>query len=160
MPALLIVKDVMVKNVVSIPHDKSVKSAAEMMNKFGIGCLIVLKGGRVVGIVTERDLLVRALATAADPVKTTVEDVMSKPIITIGPEETLEDAVKLMFEHKIKKLPVIEKKGDEARLVGLITLTDVARLYPALMDVLKKLFEAAGVEVPKSMEKVMRFYVV
>jgi len=96
------------------------------MCQFGIGYVVVLENERVVGIVTERDLLKRIVAATRDPEKTFVREIMSKPVIVVGPDLALEDAVKLMFKHKIKKLPVIG--GYPRRLVGLVILTDVARL--------------------------------
>lgn len=157
---MLTVRDVMVKKVIVIRSDQTVKHAAQMMNQFGIGCLVVLKDNRVVGMLTERDLLNRAIAAAVNPETTLVDQVMSSPVVTVGPEMSLEDAVELMFKHKIKKLPVVEQKVDEIRLVGLVTLTDIARLYPALIKTLKKFFEMIGEEPPRHLEKVMNFYIV
>jgi CBS domain-containing protein len=157
---LLKVKDVMVKDVVTIQSDQTILNAANIMNENKIGCLVVLENGRAVGIITERDLLERVIAVSADPVKTTVGQVMSKPLVTVEPETMLEEAVELMFQHRIKKLPVVEKDDTETRLVGLVTLTDIARIHPALMKTMRKLFEESSETPPKNMEKVMNFYIV
>jgi CBS domain-containing protein len=130
------------------------------MNENGIGCLVVLENGRAIGIVTERDMLERMIAVSADPVKTLVGEIMSKPAVTVEPETELEEAVELMFKHKIKKLPVVEGSGSETKLVGLVTLTDIARIHPAIMETLRKLFEERSEVPPKHMEKVMNFYIV
>lgn len=152
------IRDVMVKNVITVDTDYTVKLAAKIMCQFGIGCVVVLENGRVVGLVTERDLLKRIVAVARDPEKTFVREIMSKPVIVVGPDLALEDAVKLMFTHKIKKLPVIG--GYPRRLVGLVTLTDIARLQPKLIEMLKELFAQAREAPPKSMEKVINYWVV
>ena len=147
------VEDVMVKDVITISYRASVKRAAQVMNKHEIGCLIVVKGRKAVGIVTERDMLKRVVAKAANPQKTKVEEIMSRPLIVVEPDMDLEDAVKLMFEMKIKKLPVVEK----GKLVGLISITDIARFHPHIMDIIKKL--AAQENMPKRMQKVMCYYI-
>ena len=147
------VEDVMVKDVITISYRASVKRAAQVMNKHEIGCLIVVKGRKAVGIVTERDMLKRVVAKAANPQKTKVEEIMSHPLIVVEPDMDLEDAVKLMFEMKIKKLPVVEK----GKLVGLISITDIARFHPHIMDIIKKL--AAQENMPKRMQKVMCYYI-
>jgi len=154
------VGDVMVKNVVAVNADQTVRHAAAIMSQLEIGCLVVLEKDRVVGIVTERDMLKRVVAAAKDPDKTPVKEVMSRPPIVVGPDLALEDAVKLMFEHKIKKLPVVERAGEGRRLVGLVTLTDVARIEPKLIETLKELFEMNEEKPPKSIEKVINYYIV
>ena len=147
------VEDVMVTDVITISYRASVKRAAQVMNKHEIGCLIVVKGRKAVGIVTERDMLKRVVARAADPKKTRVEEIMSQPLIVVEPDMELEDAVKLMFEMKIKKLPVVDK----GKLVGIVSITDIAKFHPHIMDIIKKL--AMQEDVPKRMQKVMCYYI-
>ncbi|MDI6847421.1 MAG: CBS domain-containing protein [Candidatus Bathyarchaeia archaeon] len=151
---LLKVEDVMVKEVMTIDENSTVKEAAEVMNKFEIGCLIAVRKGKAMGIITERDLLERIVAKAKDANKTKVKDVMSSPLIVVEPDVGLEEAVKLMFQMKIKKLPVVDGK----RLVGLVTLTDIARFQPQMINILKQL--AMKQAAPKSMKKVIDYYVV
>ncbi|MEM3640319.1 MAG: CBS domain-containing protein [Candidatus Bathyarchaeia archaeon] len=148
------VEDVMVREVITIDENSTVKEAAEVMNKFEIGCLIAVRKGKAIGIVTERDLLKRVVAEAKDANKTKVKDVMSSPLVVVEPHMELEEAVKLMFQMKIKKLPVVDGK----RLVGLITLTDIARFQPQIIKILKQL--AIKQSAPKSMKKVIDYYVV
>ena len=106
------------------------------------------------GIITERDLLERVVAEAKDATKTNVKDVMSSPLVVVEPSMDLGEAVKLMFQMKIKKLPVVDGK----RLVGLITLTDIARFQPQMIKMLKQLAEKQA--TPKSMQKVINYYVI
>lgn len=148
------VADVMVREVITIDENSTVREAAEVMNKFEIGCLIAVRKGKAVGIITERDLLKRVVAEAKDVNKTRVKDVMSSPLVVVEPEMDLEEAVKLMFQMKIKKLPVVEEK----RLVGLVSLTDIARFQPQMIKILKQL--AMRQTAPKSMKKVIDYYVV
>ena len=117
------VKDVMVTNLITIDAEATVKKAAELMDKHDIGCLIVVSYGNPVGIVTERDMLRRVLLQKRDPTKTRVGNIMSAPLMTSTPQTDVRDAVRLMNERRIKKLPVIE----EGELVGLVSLTDVMR---------------------------------
>lgn len=153
-PLSLKVEDVMVKDVITIDENSTVKEAAEVMNNFEIGCLVAVRKGKAVGIITERDLLKRVVAEAKDANKTKVKDVMSTPLIVVEPDMGLEEAVRLMFQMKIKKLPVVDGK----RLVGLVTLTDIARFQPQMIKILKQL--AMKKAAPKSMKKVIDYYVV
>lgn len=117
------VKDVMVQNIVIVGARTSVKKAVELMNKHEIGCLIVVNNKKPVGIVTERDMLKRVLLQHKDPRKTRVGSIMSKPLMVGKPQTDLREAVTLMVERRIKKLPVVEN----THLLGLLTLTDIVR---------------------------------
>jgi CBS domain-containing protein len=148
------VEDVMVKEVITIDDDSTVKEAADVMNKFEIGCLIAIRKGKAMGILTERDLLKRVVAEGRDATKTKVKEIMTSPLIVAEPGMDLGEAVKLMFQMKIKKLPVVDGK----RLVGLVSLTDIARFQPQMISILKQL--AARQAAPKSIRKVIDRYVV
>jgi CBS domain-containing protein len=145
----------MVEGVVTIDADATVMQAVKLMNENEIGCLIAMRRGRAVGIITERDLLKRVIAKSKNPQKTKVREIMTKPLIAGQPSMDLEEATKLMFKMKIKKLPVVESNG---KLAGLITLTDVARFQPQMIRILKKL--SARISAPKRMQKVVDYYVV
>jgi len=117
------VKDVMVTNIITIEAGATVKKAAELMDKHDIGCLIVVSYGNPIGIITERDMLRRVLLQRRDLLKTRVGNIMSAPLVASSPQTDIRDAIRLMNERRIKKLPVME----EGQLVGLISLTDVMR---------------------------------
>ena len=151
---MLKVKDVMVTNVVTVDVGVNVRKAVERMNNQEIGCLVVLEKGNFAGILTERDVLKRVVAEARNPEKTLVGDVMSKPLIVVDPDASLEEALELMFEKRVKKLTVVKDK----ELVGLITMTDIARVHTALIEHIKRL--AAKYDIPKRMKKVIQYYVV
>lgn len=148
------VEDVMVKEVITIDENLTVKEAAEIMNKFEIGCVIAVGKGKAMGILTERDVLKRVVAEGKDASKIKVKDVMTTPLVVAEPGMDLGEAVKLMFQMKIKKLPVVDGK----KLVGLVSLTDIARFQPQMITILKQL--AARQAPPKSMQKVIDRYVV
>jgi len=148
------VEDIMVEEVVTVDTKVTVKEAAAIMNDHEIGCLIVVRAGKAVGIVTERDMLTRVLAASRSPERTKVADIMSSPLIVADPKMNLEDAARLMFKMKVKKLPVVTN----GNLVGLITLTDLARFQPQIIKLVKKLH--AMEETPKRMKKVVDYYVV
>ena len=148
------VEDVMITEVITIDENASVKDAANIMNKYEIGSLIAVRKGKAIGIITERDLLKRVIVDAKNAKKTKVSEAMSSPLEVIAAGTDLEEAIRLMFQKKIKKLPVVDKK----RLVGLVSLTDIARCQPALMKILKTF--AAAQDTPKSMKKVLDYYIV
>jgi len=148
------VEDVMVKEVITIDENYTIKEAADIMNKFEIGCVIAVGKGKAMGILTERDVLKRVVADGKDASKVRVKDVMTSPLVVAEPSMDLGEAVKLMFQMKIKKLPVVDGK----RLVGLVSLTDIARFQPQMITILKQL--AAKQATPKSMQKVIDRYVV
>ena len=148
------IEDVMIREVVTLDGDATVKEAAQIMNKFEIGSLIIVGRGKAIGIVTERDLLKRVVAEARDAKNTKVKEVMTTPLVVVEPSMDLEDAVKQMFQMKIKKLPVVDGK----RLVGLVSLTDIARFHPPMIKLLKQL--AMKQAAPKSIKKVIDYYVV
>ncbi len=156
----LTVEDVMVVKVVTVDVSDTVKYAAKLMSGLRIGCVVVLQEGGVVGIVTERDMIHRVIVDSVDPEATLIEQIMSSPPIVVGRGLALEKAVGLMFEHEIKKLPVVERVNDKMKLLGLITLTDIARIQPKIIETLKDLFDMKGEAPPKSIEKVMKYYIV
>jgi CBS domain-containing protein len=148
------VEDVMVEEVVTTEEDTTVMQAVKIMNKLEIGCLIVVRKGKPAGILTERDLLRRVLAKSKNPKKTLVSEVMTKPLVFGKPHMEVEEAVKLMFKMKIKKLPVVGKNG---QLAGLITLTDLVRFQPQMISIIKKL--SVTEEAPKRLRKVINYYI-
>jgi len=148
------VEDAMVDDVVTVDADATVTKAVDLMNKHEIGCLIAVRSGKAVGIVTERDMLSRVLGMARNPERTKVSEIMTSPLVVADPQMDLEEAARLMFKMKVKKLPVVSK-GD---LVGLLTLTDIARFQPQIIKILKKIY--VKTQPPKRMQKVVDYYVV
>lgn len=133
----------MIDKVITVKDDETVKRAVNIMNRHQIGCLVVEKNGSAVGILTERDLMKRVLAKCKDPKKTKVRDVMTYPIKYVNPETDVEQAARIMFKLKIKKLPVIEG----TRLVGLVTVTDIARSSEKMVRMLKEIFSFSPLQM-------------
>lgn len=101
----------------------TIEDAARIMRDADIGDVIVLDdSGRVAGIITDRDLVVRALADGADPAQVQVASLLDEEVISIAPDASVETALELMRDHKVRRLPVIE----DERLVGVVTLGDLA----------------------------------
>jgi CBS domain-containing protein len=106
-----------------ISKESNVRDAAKMMNKHRIGSLIVVDDNKrkVAGIITERDILEKVTAGNKLASKVKVEDIMTKKVISISPESYIDDAVYIMIQHKIKKLPVV----NNGELVGILTSSDI-----------------------------------
>jgi len=141
---------IMVKDIVTVKANATAKKAVEVMNEHEIGCLVVVNQGKPIGIVTERDMLKKFICELREPEKTKVIDIMSKPLIAAAPKMSAGEAAKIMFERKIKKLPVVEN----GQLVGLVTLTDLI----GSQDVLNFLNGLSTKDTPRRMKKVVNLY--
>jgi CBS domain-containing protein len=117
------IKDTMTSNPCSIDADKPVSYAAKMMRDEDVGLAPVVEGDRLVGTLTDRDIAVRVVAEGRDPETTTVREVASKDVVSVAPEQGLGDALQLMAQHQVRRLPVVEENG---RLVGVVAQADVA----------------------------------
>ncbi len=143
----LSVQDVMVREVLTIDAAQNTKNAARLMSKFGVSSLIVSSDADIVGIITERDIIARVVSSGQDPEKVTIREILSEPIIIVKPETPLDEAIKIMFRERIKKLPVMCKEEERMKLVGILSITDVARLQPRLIEEMKTLINKAGVDL-------------
>jgi CBS domain-containing protein len=121
------VKELMVKNVVTLQTDTSVHEATKILNKNKIGCVVVVHDGNIRGILTERDLLERVLEKCKNPKETKTSEIMTKDVIVGEPDMEICEATSIMIKNKIKKLPIVE----ESHLVGMVTLSDIARAVSA-----------------------------
>ncbi len=134
------VKDIMNTGVKTIDPESTVQTAAKKMDEFRIGSLIVVKAGKLAGIITERDLLTKVVVKAKDSSKMKVKDAMTKEVIVVRPETDIEDASEVMIEKGVKKLPVVERDS----LIGIVTATDIVTAQPKMMEQLSKLFLIPG----------------
>jgi CBS domain-containing protein len=116
------VKDFMTKGVLTIDEEKTIFEAAELMSQKEVGDVVVLNGEIPRGIVTERDFVRRVVAKKR-PLDAKISDVMSKPLIIIGPEASLKEAARKMVNNRIRRLPVVKQH----KLVGIIAVSDFAR---------------------------------
>jgi len=131
---MIYVKDIMTRDVKTIHPKTSIKKAAEVMERYRIGSLVVIDKGRPVGIVTEGDIS-RAVARGIELAKQPVKEIMSGSLITINPEARVEEAARIMAERKVKKLPVVEND----KLVGIVTQTDIVATTFDLVTALKEM---------------------
>jgi len=139
MSGLVIVRDVMAKNVKTVKTDDTVHAAVQKMNKFDIGSVIVKAGGRPVGIITETNILRRIVGPRMDPATVWAKDIMTAPLITIDPNADLAEAAKMMAQNNINRLPVMD--GD--KLVGLLSSTDIVKANPTQLAILEELLRVS-----------------
>ena len=101
----------------------SIVDAAKLMRGEDAGIAPIVDGERLVGVLTDRDIAVRVVAEGKDPAKTKVEDIASGNLVTVEPGQDLDDALRLMAKHQVRRLPVVEN----GKLVGIVAQADVAR---------------------------------
>lgn len=111
------------RHVYSVSPTMTVSEAVSEMNRHRVGSVMVLEGGRLVGIFTERDVLRRVVGAGVDPKRALVADVMTAGVITISPEATLEETMRIFTEKRCRHLPVVEAD----QLVGTISIGDITR---------------------------------
>ncbi len=116
------VKDVMTRNVAYINPASTVVEAAQLMQKHNVGSVPVCDENGIIGIVTDRDIIVRNIAHGKDPHQTPVKDVMTSEVTSVDPETEIRDVFGIMSEKKIRRIPVVENN----QLVGIVALGDVA----------------------------------
>jgi CBS domain-containing protein len=116
------VSELMHTNLVKLDVNASVLEAARHMRDASIGDVLVTEQGRLRGIVTDRDLVVRCLATQGDPAATKLKEVCSEDLVTLKPHDNFQNAVQLMNDHAVRRLPVVD--GDE--VVGIVSLGDLS----------------------------------
>ena len=120
----MLLKSIMSQPVQSIEDDCSIAKAAETMERLGVGSLPVCKAGRVIGMVTDRDITVRGTAHSADPQTTPVSTCMSPEFFFCLESQDTADAEALMQEKQVRRVPVL---NDDYQLVGIIGLADLVR---------------------------------
>jgi len=116
------IRDAMTENPRSIGQSASVVEAAQLMREEHIGSLPITDEEKLVGMITDRDITTRVVAEAADPKMTPVANVYSRDLISVGPDEDLDQALQLMARHQVRRLPVVEN----GRLVGIVSQADIA----------------------------------
>lgn len=115
------VSDVLTPDIISISSMRTARDAAELMHAADIGAVVVTDGGRLVGLVTDRDLVVRVLAAGGGP-DTPVGEACSGDLVTVSPDDDVADAARVMAQHAVRRLPVVS--GD--KVVGIVSLGDLA----------------------------------
>ena len=118
------INELMSSNPATVESSSTVAEAAQIMKKEDVGLVPVVEGERLVGTLTDRDISIRVVAEGRDPQSTAVSDVASSDVVTIDPQQGLDEALRLMAEHQVRRLPVVEEDG---RLVGVVAQADVAQ---------------------------------
>ena len=118
------IRDAMTSNPRSVDTSSTVVEAARLMKEADVGPIPVVDGDRLVGIVTDRDIAIRVVAEGKDPQSVTVGEIASKDLVTVDPQQELDEALRLMAQHQVRRLPVVEEDG---RLVGILAQADVAQ---------------------------------
>jgi CBS domain-containing protein len=131
------IEDVILRKVVTIESNETVKAATDKMEQKFTSSLIVILKGKVFGILTTQDIVFRVVAEGLDPEKVKVKDVASRPVIMMRPDNLLVKAIKVMLEKKIKKIPLIEGDINDSKLVGLLSLTDVVEYHSDIFSNLR-----------------------
>jgi len=137
MSGIILVRDVMAKNVKTVRVDDSVHDAVVKMNKFDVGSVIVMNGTRPVGIITSKNILTQVVEPRVDPTLIKAKDAMSSPLITIEADAPLEEAATVMSRKHIKKLAVIEKE----KLIGVLSTSDIVKANPTQISILQELLK-------------------
>jgi CBS domain-containing protein len=118
------ISELMSPNPCAIDADKPVAYAARMMKDEDVGLAPIVEGDRLVGTLTDRDIVTRVVAEGKDPQSVTVREVSSTNLVTDDPKQDLDEALRLMASNQVRRLPVVEEDG---RLVGVVAQADVAR---------------------------------
>jgi len=145
----MLVKDVMTSPVVTIAETESANKVAELMFTNKVGCVIVVdKAGNAVGIVTERDLVVRVLAKNLAPSNTKAKDFVTSPLVTVEPETHVTDAARMMSKQDIRRLGVLYK----GKLVGIVSSKDILDVMPELLEIMQERTRIEGAGGPDATE--------
>ena len=131
----LLVKDVMTSPVVTIAENGSVRKVAQLMDKNDVGSIIVTnKEGKPVGIITERDLVRRVLAKSTQAGRIKAKNIMTTPLLTIDPDETLAEAARKMSRLNVRRMGVIYK----GNLLGFVSSRDILSVMPELLETIQE----------------------
>ena len=135
MAELVLVRDIMSKDVKVVRPDTTIQEVVATMSKFDISSIMVVQSERPVGIVTTRDVLSKVVVQCLAPRALTARQIMSSPLVTISDSATVEEAATLMAQKKVKTLPVMEND----KLAGILTYTDIVFELPTMLSVLRGL---------------------
>jgi CBS domain-containing protein len=118
------IRDVMTEDPTTVEASATLREAAELMAREDIGDVLVVENGELQGIVTDRDIVVKGIAEGKDPEDTSVREVAATDPATVGPDDSVDDAIKLVKEKDVRRIPVVE----DGKPVGILSLGDLARV--------------------------------
>jgi CBS domain-containing protein len=119
-----LIREVMSDNPCAIDAEKPVSYAAKMMKEEDVGFAPIVEGQRLVGTLTDRDIAIKVVAEGRDPELTAVREIASSNLVTVDPQQNLDEALRLMASNQVRRLPVVEEDG---KLVGVVAQADVAQ---------------------------------
>jgi len=126
------IQDVMTRDVQSISPQETIQRAAQMMDELNVGAIPVLDGRKLVGMITDRDITVRATAAGQAPGSTRVGDVMSTDVRTCSPDQTVDEVLGKMGDVQIRRVPVVDQKSQD--VIGIVSMGDMAAKHSAGVD--------------------------
>jgi CBS domain-containing protein len=118
------IRELMTKRPRTVSPGSSVVDAARLMRDEDTGIVPITDGDRLVGVVTDRDIAIRVVAEGKDPKSATVDEIAARDLATIDPDQDLDEALRLMAKHQVRRLPVVEEDG---KLVGIVAQADIAK---------------------------------
>lgn len=146
----MLVKDAMTSPVITTDEEASANKVAKLMQDNKVGCVVVSnKAGKPLGIITERDLVVRVLATQTNPATTKAKNFMTSPLVTVDPETQINEAAKRMSRLDIRRLAVLYKDN----LVGIISSKDILDVMPELIEIIQERTRIENASEPEETEE-------
>lgn len=150
----MLVKDVMISPVITVEEKASANKVACLMVDNKVGCVIVVdKTGNAIGIITERDLVVRVLAKNVEPASAKAKSIMTSPLVTVDPDTAVTDAARMMSRKDIRRLGVLYK----SKLVGIVSSKDILDVMPELLEIMQERTRIEGgaviTETPEETEE-------
>jgi len=131
------VEEVMSKNPLIVSGDMSIKEGAKLLKNRGVSTLIIAEDENPVGIVTDRDFVVKVIADSVDLENAKLRDIMTSPVVMIPHDTVVSDAARVMSHRRIRKLPVVK----DGKIVGLLSENDVVRISPDLIAIVREYAE-------------------
>jgi signal-transduction protein with cAMP-binding, CBS, and nucleotidyltransferase domain len=136
----------MTSRVLTATPTTTVAQAAKLMTERGVGSIIIAESKKPVGILTERDLLMKVVSLDLTPSKIKIGKIMSSPVTTVGPDVDIAEAARLMARGRIRRLPVVER----GKLIGILTASDITAVSPELIEVVAHPVHPSGEAIDQS----------
>lgn len=137
-----IVADAMTREPVTISANKTLRDAAKLMAKEHVGALLIKEEDKILGIISEQDIVRKAVAALGNPSKRKIKEIMAENLITTTPDEDIFEALRIMKDYNIRHLPVMH----QGKFVGLVTMKDILKIEPDLYEILVEKIELREAE--------------
>lgn len=132
----------MTRKPITISQNKTLRDAAKLMSKEHVGSLLVKEDDKIIGIMTEKDIVKKAVAELGNPAKKKVKDIMAEDLVTVNPQEDIFEALRIMRDYDFRHLPVM----NDGTFVGLVTMKDILKIEPDLYEILVEKIELREAE--------------